>query len=220
MYLSWAYTPQLNPGEKPLIQIHHDESTFYANADQSRYWDDGTLSVLKQKSLGQAIMVSDFIDEASSDYLQHDNKIARLLLETNSDGYFDSDKLISQVERAIDIFESRHPDAQALFLFDNAPSHKKCAEDALNTEKMNVRPGGKQPLLRDTIFDGKVQKMILDDGRAKGMKTVLEERGVETKGMNADKMREALNTFEDFKNNKTLLEEKVESRGHFCVFFP
>ena len=47
-----GHTPQLNPGEKPLIQIHHDESTFYANADQGRYWDDGTLSVLnKQKSL-------------------------------------------------------------------------------------------------------------------------------------------------------------------------
>ena len=128
-----------------------------------RYWDDGTLSVLKQKSLGQAIMVSDFIDEATSDYLQHDDKMARLLLETNSDGYFDSDKLIFQVERAIDIFESRHPDAQALFLFDNAPSHKKCAEDALNADKMNVRPGGKQPLLRDTIFDGQVQKMVMDE---------------------------------------------------------
>ena len=101
---------------KPLIHIHHDESTFYANADQSRYWDDGTLSVLKQKSLGQAIMVSDFIDEATSDYLQHDDKMARLLLETNSDGYFDSDKLISQVERAIDVFESRHPDAQVLLI--------------------------------------------------------------------------------------------------------
>ena len=106
-----GHTPQLNSGKKPLIQIHHDESTFYASADQSRYWDDGTLSVLKQKSLEQAIMVSDFIDEAISDYLQHDDKKARLLLETNSDGYFDSDKFISQVERAIDIFESRHPDA-------------------------------------------------------------------------------------------------------------
>ena len=118
------------------------------------------------------------------------------------------------------IFDSRHPDAQALFLFDNAPSHKKCAEDALNTDKMNVRPGGKQPLLRDTSFGGKIQKMILEDGRAKGMKIVLEERGVETRGMNGDKMREVLNTFGDFKNKKTLLEEKVESRWHLCVFFP
>ena len=28
------------PGEKPLIQIHHDESTFYINADQAKYWPE------------------------------------------------------------------------------------------------------------------------------------------------------------------------------------
>ena len=55
-----GHTPELLPGEKLLIQIHHDESTFYANADQSSYWGDGTPSVLKQKSLGQSIMVSNF----------------------------------------------------------------------------------------------------------------------------------------------------------------
>ena len=33
-------------------------------------------------------------------------------------------------------------------------------------------------------------------------------------------MREALNTFEDFKTKKSLLEEKVESRGHLCIFSP
>ena len=55
-----GHTPNLHQGEKPLIQIHHDEPTFYANVDQVRYWSDGTLNVLKQKSPGQAIMVSDF----------------------------------------------------------------------------------------------------------------------------------------------------------------
>ena len=33
-----GHTPELLLGEKPLIQIHHDESTFYANADQSSHW--------------------------------------------------------------------------------------------------------------------------------------------------------------------------------------
>ena len=163
-------------------------------------------------------MGSDFIDEASSDYLQHDNKKQDCFLK-QTDRYFNSDKLISQVERAIDILKVdilMHKHFSCLIMHHLT---KKCAEDALNAEKMNVRQDGKQPLLRDTILDGKVQKMILDDGRAKGMKIVLEGRGVETKGMNADKMREALNTFEDFKNKKTLLEE-VESGGHLCVFFP
>ena len=194
-----GHTPELLPGEKPLIQIHHDESTFYANADQSSYWGDGTLSVLKQKSLGQSIMVSDFIEEAGGKYLEHDGQEARLLLETQSEGYFDNDKLLVQVDKAIDVFEAKYPDAQAVFLFDNAPSHKKCSNQTLNAEKMNVRPGGKQPVMHSTVFNGEVQEMVLADGRPKGMKIVLEERGINTNGMNANKMKEELNKFEDFK---------------------
>ena len=57
---------------------------------------------------------------------------------------------------------------------------------------MNVRPGGKQPIMKDTVFNGEVQKMVTDAGLPKGMKLILQERGVETKGMNAAKMRETL----------------------------
>ena len=145
-----GHTPELHSGEKPLIQLHHDESTFYANADQAKYWSDDTINILKQKSLGQAIMVSDFIEEYGSDYLRHSNEEARLLLETNTDGYFNNDLLLKQVEKAIKIFEDKYPHAQALFLFDNAPSLKKYS---LNADRMNVRPGGKQPKLRDTVFN-------------------------------------------------------------------
>ena len=82
-----GHTPQLR-GEKPVIQIHHDESTFYANADQSKHWGDGTMkNILKQKSLGQAIMVSDFVEENGSDYLRYNGQEARLVLETSTDGY-------------------------------------------------------------------------------------------------------------------------------------
>ena len=65
------HTPVLQPGEKPLIIVHHDESTYFANADQSHYWADDSTTILKQKSLGQAIMVSDFIEEASTDFLHY-----------------------------------------------------------------------------------------------------------------------------------------------------
>ena len=49
-----GHDPELLEGENPLIQIQHDESTFYANADQSHYWADDLVAILKQKSLGQA----------------------------------------------------------------------------------------------------------------------------------------------------------------------
>ena len=62
--------------------------------------------------------------------------------------------------------------------------------------------------------------MVLPDGRPKGLKIVLQERGIDVSGMNGQKMREELSKFDDFKNPKTLVEEKVENRGHLCNFFP
>ena len=57
---------------------------------------------------------------------------------------------------------------------------------------MNVRPGEKQPVMRDTNFNGEIQKMVLPGGRPKGMKIVLQERGVDTSGMNAEKVRKIM----------------------------
>ena len=55
----------------------------------------------------------------------------------NHDGFFDSTKLIAQVNCIIDIFKGKSNGlAQGLFLFDNAPSHLKCAVDAISAIKM------------------------------------------------------------------------------------
>ena len=55
----------------------------------------------------------------------------------NHNGYFKAKELITQVNWAIDIFEAKANGlAQGLFLFDNAPSHQKCANDALTARKM------------------------------------------------------------------------------------
>ena len=48
-------------------------------------------------------------------------------------GWFTADHLLNQVDHAIDIFEDiTNGYAQALFLFDNAPSHPKCVDDVLS----------------------------------------------------------------------------------------
>ncbi len=59
-----------------------------------------------------------------------------------------------------------------------APSHMKKANYALNADAMNVKPGGKQPAMRQTVYNRNVQEITLPNGTAKGMKMVLEERGV------------------------------------------
>ncbi len=65
-----------------------------------------------------------------------------------------------------------------------------------------------------------MHRLVLPDGRPKGLKLVLQERGVDTAGMVAATMKARLSEFPDFSSPRTLLEEKVESRGHICVFFP
>ena len=61
-------------------------------------------------------MVSDFIEECSNDYLEYDGEQACLLLETQTEGYFDSPKFLKQVSKAIDIFERKYPHAQGVSL--------------------------------------------------------------------------------------------------------
>ena len=64
------------------------------------------------------------------------------------------------------------------WIFDQSCFDKAYADDALNA-KMNVRPGGAQPAMRDTIWAGKVQKMTMPDGTPKGLRMVLlKERGI------------------------------------------
>ena len=92
--------------------------------------------------------------------------------------------------------------------------------NSLNVNRMNVGPGGKQAIMKDTVWNGKVQHLVDENGIAKGMKQVLTEREINTHGMNAAKMREELLKHEDFKNTKTLVQELVERRGHMCMFFP
>ena len=96
--------PVLGPNERPLIRVVHDESTYYANCDQSYFWGDNQTNVLKQKSLGSSIMVSDFIDEING-FVRSPKEEARLVLDVSKDGYFNNSMLLKQVDKTIKIFE-------------------------------------------------------------------------------------------------------------------
>ena len=93
------------------------------------------------------------------------------------------------------------------------------ADDALDATKMNVTPGGKQPLMRETVWAGQPQTMVFSLGVAKGMK-VLQERGINTKPLNGDQMRTILANHEDFRKEKPKVIHFLESRGHMALFLP
>lgn len=113
--------------------------------------------------------------------MEFEGEETRLLLEHQTQGYFTNDMLVDQVHKAIDIFECKYSTDQGVFIFDNAPSHMKKPEDALNADKMNVKMVEKRPFMKDTTWNGTTQRMVQPDGVQKGMKTVLEERGVNTR---------------------------------------
>ena len=70
------------------------------------------------------------------------------------------------VQCAIKILEKIFPSVTEIFLFNNAPCHKKFPDDPVNASNTNVYPGGKQPALRDGLWED-VQKMGLPDGTPK-----------------------------------------------------
>ena len=120
---------------------------------------------------------------------------ARGLLEYGKarEGYWTCDKFLHQMKKAIKKAEFKYPKKEGwkhVWIFDHSSCHTAMADDPLDVNKMNVNPGGKQRVMRDGhgFWDGKVHKM----NYAIGLWVVLEERGIDTSGMNGDKMRKVL----------------------------
>jgi len=187
--------PQLGVLAKTVV-LFHDESTFQANEDQPTVWAMPGTSVMRPKSRGSGIMVSDFIEEKGG-YLHLTNeeyeqakekdptihKYARQFLEYGEakEGYWTSEKFMKQIKEAEKIAAAKYPRDEGwrlVWIFDHSSCHSAMPDDALDVNKMNVNPGGKQRVMRDGWWAGKPQKMNYSLGVPKGMRAVLEERGI------------------------------------------
>ena len=170
--------------------------TFHSNDGQGWLWAEAGKQPIRPKGQGRGIMVSDFVDEHNG-YLRLSNqqyeesrathpglqKDARFLLKygTNAEGYWNSEKFLNQMKHALTIAEIKYPSSShnLVFLFDQSSGHTAYAEDSLNANRMNVNPGGSQPKMHNTTWNGSEQKMVDQNGIPKGMRKVLEERGVD-----------------------------------------
>jgi len=73
-------------------------------------------------------------------------------LEYGKDNYWTGDKMADQATQiAAKILPYAFPGCQALFAFDNASNHSCFARNALVASWMNLNPGGKQLLMRETF---------------------------------------------------------------------
>ncbi|KIJ30893.1 hypothetical protein M422DRAFT_267500 [Sphaerobolus stellatus SS14] len=117
----------------------------------------------------------------------------------NYDGWWNMESLIAQIKKTIPIFERMYPNAVGEFFFDQSSAHGAYSPDELNSKEMNSSPGGKQRKMHPTtipmdhpnpLLRGVPQLMVFPDdlpsdhphyehrGKPKGMKVVLEERGL------------------------------------------
>ncbi|GBB88203.1 hypothetical protein RclHR1_14740003 [Rhizophagus clarus] len=160
--------PELKNGERLHILVIHDETTFQSNDGQ------------KSDTIGRLKLSSDVVDDG----IPHE---ARVIINPgkNFDGWWNIDQLIDQ----ICILKN-------IFAFDNFSSHAKLADDTLNAAYMNLNPGGKQPIMRDTIFNGQVQK----NSRCYACHVLAAQ--------------------EDFLNQKPILQEVIEGLEHKVIFYP
>ena len=147
-------------------------------------------------------MVSDFVDKHNGYLRLSDEEFDRekdshpglwkeawcfLKIGAEYEGYWDSEKFLRPVEHSIMIAEIKYLKEMhsLIFLFDQSSGHTAFVSDALNINRMNVNPGSSQQPLRDTIWNGRAQRMVFSDGTPKGMRQVLNGRGVDTRGMKA-----------------------------------
>ncbi|KAH7904621.1 hypothetical protein BJ138DRAFT_1106667 [Hygrophoropsis aurantiaca] len=136
-------TPASSSGRHVVLWFH-DESTFYANDRRKQRWvHEKEGAALYPKGEGASIMVSDFI---SADYgwlRSPDGKdSSRVLFKAGKsrDGYFKNEDILAQTEKAMDILQKCYPDEDHIFVFDNATTHLKRAEDALSARRMPKGP--------------------------------------------------------------------------------
>lgn len=225
------------PQRKNCVLLFHDECIYHSNDDQNWMWGEKGKQPIKPKGAGRGIMVSDFVDEhngllaltdaefqAGKEKFPDLKRKARVLLKygIENEGYWNSNKFIAQVLDVIKIVKIKYPVEcyDVFWLFDQSSGHTAFAEDALNANKMNVKPGGAQPKMRDTTWGGRVQKMVLRDGTPKGMKQILIERGVNVTKMKGDEMRSVLQNMHDFKYEKTRVERLLMDNGFRGYFIP
>lgn len=166
----------------------------------------------------------------------------------NQEGYWIAEHLLEQIEhKAIPIFEILYPNCIALFAFDNSSNHAVFSKDALVASRMNLKPGGKQPIMHNTHFrpNQQSQSMVFAAthpdlklrGQPKGIKQVLMERGKwPSEGLileckNCKKRiqdalrisccaRRVISLEPDFLAQRGAIEELIKKAGHDCIFYP
>jgi hypothetical protein len=229
-------------GERSLVLVAHDEMTTQANDGPKCSWVLNGEHALKKKGVGRGQHESQVIC-LTVGWLKEAGQ--SMEYGKNYEGYWNGEMFVKQlVKKIIPAFEAAHPPGyQALIMVDNPQGHSAYGSDALLVSRMNMNPGGKQALLKNGWFvqngERMTQAMVFPDNhpdfpcQAKGMKQVLLEHGYTQRlRMTCKKdctegvlrplccAKKILEHEPDFKEQKSLVQEVIETSGHLCIFLP
>lgn len=205
---------------------------------EGEWAEPGDPAPIEKKSPGKAIMTACFftqdgelrlLDGELEDARKRFPNIqaeTRFLLKIgkSADGYMNNDQFVKVVENALLVAQYKFPRDKAhevLWFFDQSGVHVRFADDALNVSKMNLNPGGKQPEMHDSYYqtaDGEViqQSMVDNTGVPKGVKQILQERGLWKSAMHLAEARSVLQLQPDFRGEICILQRTVEAAAsHF-----
>jgi hypothetical protein len=165
----------LGPGEKRVVAVFQDESSFHVNEFKKTTWytrDPCGVIIftlanrmrpeqqrLMKKGWGWIIHISDFVEKENGCFIVYNQegivvRDARCITYPGMSGdpWWNHKQLLTQVNNMISIFDKAYPGCIALFVFDQSSAHASLRPDALHAFDMNKGNGGKQRKQKDTII--------------------------------------------------------------------
>ena len=178
------YSECILPDGIENVIITHDESTTYANEGRAVFYMEGGKKKCLPKGKGLSLMISGFACQCHG-FMEFNGQKSYELFEfgKNRDGAWKNEDLIQQARRCKPIFDGLHPNCNIYLGFDNSMNHHKKAPDGLDASVLLLSDGGKNtPIIRNGWYlnengERLEQRMQHDDGKPKGLETILRERG-------------------------------------------
>ena len=177
---------------RQILHVGQDESIYKAYAREGNEWVIRGVRGLRRKTEGPGEMVSAWQDEqrgfglvVTKEELKEVNEFReqrgrRPLKESpgtrflvhgkNKEGFWGYEQFEKQVVDVLDVLEVLYPDKQLVLEVDHSSGHAKYRPDGLHVSNMNVKYGGKQKELRDSVMtEGclgpREAKMYLNKGK-------------------------------------------------------
>lgn len=116
--------PDLLEGEKRIVLITHDESTFYCCEGKPLMWMENGKNKLLPKTKGTSLMISGFCCDCHGFFRDSLRKsYSTFEAGKNREGWFTNNDLVNQFNALIPLIKELHQNCEIVIAFDNSMTH-------------------------------------------------------------------------------------------------